>query len=86
MVVVVMGFEQSPGAALVTQPSTSFFINSLLCSFCLFIYLFFKCGSPFFGANRLQEFIPLFVECTSITNLNLPIKLLMVSNAVKMGI
>ena len=40
MVVVVMGFEQSPGAALVTQPSTSFFINSLLCSFCLFSYFF----------------------------------------------
>lgn len=41
VVVVVMGFEQSPGEALVTQPSASFFVNSLLCSFCLFSHFFF---------------------------------------------
>ena len=41
VVVVVMGFEQSPREALVTKQSTSFFINSLLCSFCLFSYFFF---------------------------------------------
>ena len=41
VVVVVMGFEQSPREALVTQPLTSFFINSLLCSCCLFSYFFF---------------------------------------------
>ena len=40
--VVVMGFEQSPREALVTQPLTSFFINSLLCSCCLFSYFFFN--------------------------------------------
>ena len=42
VVVVVMGFEQSPREALVTQPLTSFFINSLLCSCCLFSYFFFN--------------------------------------------
>ena len=41
VVLVVMGFEQSPREALVTQPLTSFFINSLLCSCCLFSYFFF---------------------------------------------